>query len=63
MAKTRRTYKRRSEAACEQRIHPERFCPRCSLRLTRHNPLAAGKRHCMLCDHELSTGRILVASY
>lgn len=56
-------YKRQSEAACESRLHPERFCPRCSLRLTSRNPLIAKKRHCALCESELTAGHVLVASY
>ena len=61
--KQRGTYKRRSPAAGEKRNHSARFCPRCSLRITKANPLATGRKHCALCEHELTTGRIAIGIF
>ncbi len=64
MARSHRaTYQKRNRSANESKRHPGCFCPRCSLRLTKSNPLAAGRRHCQMCEQELTAGRIIIGLY
>lgn len=59
----RATYRKRNGAARERKRNPGRFCPRCSLRLTKSNPLAAGRQHCTWCEREITTGHIVIGLY
>jgi hypothetical protein len=62
----RATYRKRNAAARERKRNPARFCPRCSMRITRDNPLvnaANGDRHCALCEREITTGHIVIGLY
>lgn len=64
MPTTRKTKSKRSdESACESRLHPDRFCPRCSLRLTAKNPLIEHRNHCALCEREIRARRITVGLF